>query len=683
MSVPAKLTCSAQLGYRKPLAPTDAEYVNPSRDVKQHLNEVARFFKRRAPRNGKLALLLALHDTFRREFWLGGLAMLLANVLQIASPLILKQLLESLSDTPATREKHRLPVPVVLSIALFANQMFMSLCLVHYQYLGQVVGNEVKAVITAAIFNKNLTLASRERSTWTGGKVANLITVDSQRIQSALLYANMIWSEPIAVIMALVILSLNLGWTMLCGLVLLVAGAKALDFAMGRLVARRMEINERIDRRIEWLHEVLRNIRFVKLHAWEPYFLRHILDTRDGEIRQQTKLLNLRNTIMSLSMALPSFAAMISFVLFMTLNRRLTPAEAFSSLALFNCLRKPLNILPLVMSQLVDAWISLQRVQTFLGVQDQEQTISFDPNGPEAVKIVDGCFSWDAAAMNHLSQGIPDAEPGTPTDRDHLVDIDEQDCVQASFVLQDINLDIDVGELVAVVGSVGSGKSTFLSSLANQTIQLGGKITLNTIPSFCSQTPWIMSASVRDNILLGKPMRRQWYDQVLHACALTPDLNTWSDGDSTLIGEQGITLSGGQKQRIGLARAIYADSDLILLDDPLSAVDADVGYHIFTHAIRGLLHGKTRVLVTHQEKLLPHCTRLLWLEKGHVKAFDTFLNLSAQGALHVDGMQVDQSLALQPAHHETRSEDEVSEPDEINAGKALDQKDSALTPPER
>ncbi|KGO64470.1 ABC transporter, integral membrane type 1 [Penicillium expansum] len=603
------------------LAGDDTRNQNPTRAVAIHQNIVFESFQLGLSHQRDFPLLWALHGAFKFEFWLAGIAMLFANLLQVMAPLLLRYFLVSLSDESSSHSNS-----LTFVALLFTTQMGMSFALVHYHYLGGVVGSQVKAVLTAMVFEKSLRLSNNESNEWTDGKISNLITVDSQRIQSALLYANMIWSEPVAVIVALTILFYNLTWSALSGLLLLGVGAKGLEFSMGWLMSRRMAINAAVDLRILSLLEGLRNMKFVKFHAWEPYFLRQISDVREAEFQQQHKLLSLQSTIMSLSTSLPSYAAMLSFIIFATIHGGLTAAETFSSLALFNCLRKPLNILPMVLNQLIDAWVSLQRIESFFMAEDEQKTIEWDFNAANVIEITNGYFSWNYAADGDILSPKINEETS-------LLSVHEESNMPgskiSSLALSNVNLQVKPGELIAVAGPVGAGKSALLLALAGQMSQTRGHVVLGATRSFCSQVPWIESGTVQENILFGKPLLQPWYDEVVEACALKPDLKTWEYGDATYIGEQGITLSGGQKQRLSLARTIYADTDLLLLDDPLSAVDADVGQHIFNKAILGLLRGKTCILVTHQTHIITQCDRVLWLEKGHIKASESLSNPSS------------------------------------------------------
>ena len=197
------------------------------------------------------------------------------------------------------------------------------------------------------------------------------------------------------------------------------------------------------------------------------------------------------------------------------------------------------------------------------------------------------------------------------------------------FQLMDLNFALGRDELVAVIGGVGSGKSSFLSALAGDMRRTEGHVIWGASKAFCAQYAWIQNTTVRNNILFGSEWDEDWYNEVIDACALRPDLNMLPEGDSTEIGEKGITMSGGQKQRLNIARAIYQRKEIVLMDDPLSAVDAHVGRHIFDNAICGLLRGKCRVLATHQLQVLNKCDRIIWMDEGFIQAIDTFDNLMA------------------------------------------------------
>jgi ABC-type bacteriocin/lantibiotic exporter with double-glycine peptidase domain len=198
-----------------------------------------------------------------------------------------------------------------------------------------------------------------------------------------------------------------------------------------------------------------------------------------------------------------------------------------------------------------------------------------------------------------------------------------------SFSLKNININIPRGQLVAIVGAVGSGKSSFLNALVGDMKKIGGTLEYGGTIGYCPQSAWIQNATVKDNILFGLPYDEEKYNRVIRDCCLERDIQILPDGDQTEIGERGINLSGGQKQRVNVARAVYFDADIVLLDDPLSAVDAHVGKYLFKNCIMGALQGKTRVLVTHQLHVLPNVDYVICINNGEVVESGTFQELMA------------------------------------------------------
>jgi ABC-type multidrug transport system ATPase subunit len=228
------------------------------------------------------------------------------------------------------------------------------------------------------------------------------------------------------------------------------------------------------------------------------------------------------------------------------------------------------------------------------------------------------------------------------------------------FMLKDIHLSVGRDELIGVIGTVGSGKSSLLAALAGDMRKTGGKGILGATRAFCPQYAWIQNATVKENVIFGRDYNGSWYNKVVDACALRPDLEMLPAGDATEIGERGITISGGQKQRLNIARAIYFDADIVLLDDPLSAVDAHVGRHIMDNAICGLLKGKCRILATHQLHVISRCDRIVWMDGGRIRAVDTYDNLMAKD---VDFQKLLASTAAE-GHDEEAEKEAVDGKDE-------------------
>ena len=492
---------------------------------------------------------------------------------------------------------------------------------------------------------------------WGNGRIINLMSTDTYRIDQAAGMFHMTWTSPIAIILTLVLLLINLTYSALSGFGLLVISMPILGRTIRSLFRRRARINKVTDQRVSLTQEILVAVRFVKYFGWETSFLDRIKQVRDREIRSIQVLLAIRNGINAVSMSMPIFASMLSFITFSLSQHVLDPAPIFSSLALFNSLRLPLNLLPLVIGQVIDALSSVQRIQDFLLAEEAADDITWDKENKNAIVLKNAAFTWERTPTQD-----PDNIPGRgPRDKKELKAAKEaqkkteresklsskrnsegnvngggMDSAstlakeqQEPFSIEGIDFTIGRGELIAVIGSVGCGKSSLLAALAGDMRRTAGAITLGATRAFCPQYAWIQNTTAKENITFGQGYKPEWYEQVVEACALKPDFEMLPNGDLTEIGERGITVSGGQKQRLNIARAIYFNADIVLMDDPLSAVDAHVGRHIMDHAICGLLKDKCRILATHQLHVLNRCDRIIWMRDGHIDTVDTFDNLMA------------------------------------------------------
>ncbi|PBP20899.1 ABC transporter [Diplocarpon rosae] len=741
------------VGYKRQLEQNDIWTVNPSRSAEIMTSKLQASFSIRVARGDKYPLLWAMHETFKFEFWFGGMCQFISNILQVVSPFTLRYLIQFATDAYEAQRTGQ-PAPHIgnglgLVFGITAMQMIQSLGTNHFIYRGMMVGGQARGVLISVIFEKAMNISGRAKAGgreiktepetvkesindakenpihakdqmkktgpkvaaeaaqgvsgdgtgWANGRVVNLMSVDTYRVDLAAGLFHMIWTAPVACIITLVLLIVNLTYSALAGFSLLIIGMPLLTKAVKSLFARRKLINKVTDQRVSLTQEILQSVRFVKFFGWESAFLARLQDIRNQEIRMIQVLLAIRNALNAVSMSLPIFASMLAFITYSLTSHDLAPAHVFSSLALFNSLRMPLNILPLVIGQVTDAWSSIIRIQEYLLSEEQEDEAKLDPDSASAIELKGADFTWERTvtqdpdhavapakskanpkaekkvekeiaktekkAAKHASSGADDS-PGATTPDDTSTLIEDRE----PFKLQNMNFTIGRNELIAVIGGVGSGKSSLLAALAGDmrmTNREKGEMIIGASRAFCPQYAWIQNATVRENILFGKDMSRDWYQKVIKACALEPDLEMLPQGDQTEIGERGITVSGGQKQRLNIARAIYFDADLILMDDPLSAVDAHVGRHIFDNAILGLLKDKARVLATHQLWVLNRCDRIIWMEDGRIQAVDTFDNLMKG---HVGFQLLMQTTAVEEQHAE---EDNVNE-DEVESEKKTQKK---------
>ncbi|XP_042161527.1 ATP-binding cassette sub-family C member 3 isoform X2 [Oncorhynchus tshawytscha] len=472
----------------------------------------------------------------------------------------------------------------------------------HFQYCF-VTGMRLRTAIIGAIYRKSLIITNAAKRTSTVGEIVNLMSVDAQRFMDLTTFLNMLWSAPLQIILALYFLWQNLGPSVLAGVAVMILLIPLNAAIAVRTRAYQVEQMHYKDARIKLMNEILNGIKVLKLYAWENSFKEKVLEIRQKELNvlRKTAYLGALSTMAWTSA--PFLVALMTFAVYVTVDKNniLDADKAFVSLSLFNILRFPLNMLPQVISSVVQASVSLKRIQDFLSHEELDPE-SVDRNNTatdSSVTVVNGKFTW--------------AKQDPPA-------------------LHNINLMVPQGSLLAVVGHVGCGKSSLVSALLGEMEKLEGHISIRGSVAYVPQQAWIQNATLRDNILFGKAYNEQKYRSCLEACALTPDLEVLPGGDLTEIGEKGINLSGGQRQRVSLARALYNEADVYLLDDPLSAVDSHVAKHIFDHVIgpEGALKGKTRILVTHGISFLPQVNNIMVMVEGRVSEMGSYQELLQQ-----------------------------------------------------
>ena len=362
------------------------------------------------------------------------------------------------------------------------------------------------------------------------------------------------------------------------------------------------------DRRTKLMDEVLNGIKVLKLYAWEPSFEDQILKIRDGEIGALKKAAYMNAFTTFLWTCAPFLVALSSFTVYVLIdpNNVLDAQTAFVSLTYFNMLRIPLNFLPQLLVYLVQVGVSLKRINKFMNSDELDpNNVTHDEDFHHPVLAENAEFAWENTSKPNL---------------------------------KDINLKVEDGSLTAVVGTVGSGKSSLLSALLGEMTRTKGMVNVHGKIAYVPQQAWIQNSTLQGNITFGKRYNKELYDRVVEACALKQDLEMLPGGDQTEIGEKGINLSGGQKQRVSVARSVYSNGSLYLLDDPLSAVDAHVGKHMFEKVIgpKGLLKNKTRVLVTHGVSFLPEVDNIVVMKDGCITETGSYTELLAQKGAFAD-----------------------------------------------
>uniref|UniRef100_A0A2C9K9A9 ABC-type glutathione-S-conjugate transporter n=1 Tax=Biomphalaria glabrata TaxID=6526 RepID=A0A2C9K9A9_BIOGL len=544
------------------------------------------------------SLLKVLIKVFGWSFFFTQILKLIADLLTFVTPMLIEEFI-SFNEH---RETEREWKGYILALSFFVVAM-LETCLFQYNaHLCLPIGMRVKSAVTAAVYKKALTISNESRKESTVGEIVNLMSVDCQRLQDVVGYLYVLWSMPLMIILALYMLWGTLGPSSMAGLGVLLLLMPINAWAASKQRTYQMQQMKTKDRRIKIMNEVLNGIKVLKLYAWEDSFQRKITSIREEELLTLKKTAYLVAVTMFIWTCAPYMVQLASFGTYIATSETsyLDPSTAFVSISLFNILRQPMALLPTMIPFLIQAIVSMQRLTTFLCSEDLESdVVDRSSDSDAAVQIENGTFTWDTS----LSQ---------PT-------------------LRRINVTIMPGSLVAIVGTVGSGKSSLLSAMLGEMKKLKGKVTLKDRLAYVSQEAWIQNATLRDNIIFDSPYNSSQYERVIDACALGPDLEIFPARDKTEIGEKGINLSGGQKQRVSLARAVYSQADTYLLDDPLSAVDSHVGKHIFKAVIshKGILRDKTRILVTHGIHWLPFVDHIIVVSNGQISeegSYDALLS---------------------------------------------------------
>ncbi|XP_033908710.3 multidrug resistance-associated protein 1-like isoform X2 [Acipenser ruthenus] len=546
-------------------------------------------------------LLRALARVFGPYFLSGTLCLVVHDVFMFSIPQVLSLLLAFMSDANAPLWKG-----YFYAALMFLVSCMQSLFNHQYMYSCFTVGMRVKTAVMGLVYRKSLVITNAARRTCTVGEIVNLVSADTQKLMDFVVYFNAVWLAPIEITLCLFFLWQHLGPSALAGIATII-----LIFPLNGVIAKqRSKLQEvqmkHTDGRIKLMNEILNGIKILKFYAWEKAFMERVLGYRAKEL----KALKKSQILYSISIAsFNSSTFLIAFVMFgvyVLIDKRnvLDAQKVFVSMALINILKTPLSLLPFSMSTTMQAVVSLKRLGKFLCQEElKSDNVDRTPSHPgSSVLVENGIFSW--------------SRDGAPC-------------------LKKINVSVARGSLVAVVGHVGSGKSSLLSALLGEMEKKNGRVSLQGSVAYVPQQAWIQNATLRDNIVFGRERKESWYQRVVEACALMPDLEILPAGDETEIGEKGLNLSGGQKQRVSLARAVYRKADVYLLDDPLSAVDAHVGQHIFEKVIgpKGVLRDRTRVLVTHGLSYLPQVDLILVLVDGEITEMGSYQELlNRQGA---------------------------------------------------
>ncbi|ORY27673.1 P-loop containing nucleoside triphosphate hydrolase protein [Naematelia encephala] len=591
-------------------------------------------------RSGRRAASItwALNDVMT-GFWAGGFFKVAGDTAQLMSPLVVKSLIRFSQKVYDANQDGSAPPNIGrgigMAIGLWALTIMQSICQHQFFFRSMAIGVLARATLISAVYQRAVSLTAQGRAQHPNGKIINHVSSDISRIDYCAQWFHAIWTAPIQLLVTLILLLVQIGPSALVGFSLFVILAPLQTWFMKISFIVRKKSMVWTDARAKLLRELLSSMQIIKVFTYEVPFLKRLQHIRRKEMLGVRSILIIRAANQAMAFSIPTIAAVLSFVTYASTHNGLDPALIFTSLAFFNLLRQPLMFLPRALSTLTDAQNAVDRLSEVFEAEVLPGTerVAIDKDLDVAVRVQHATFKW--VAESSMESEITKEKPHLmePTSTSPLEQVprhsqSSQQTLVGPFTIPDLYMEIPRGRLVAIVGSVGSGKSSLLQGLIGEMNTTHGSVQFGGNLAYCQQNAWIQNASLRDNVVFGQAWDEHRYWQAVRDASLIADLEILPDGDLTEIGEKGVNLSGGQKQRVNIARALYFDAEVILFDDPLSAVDAHVGKALFENAILGLRRrGKTVILVTHALHFLSSVDYIYTLHDGRVVEEGSFNQL--------------------------------------------------------
>ncbi|XP_047457991.1 ATP-binding cassette sub-family C member 4-like [Mugil cephalus] len=595
-----------RVGYKRKLEEDDMYKVLPG-DASDRLGDELQWYwnqevQQAAKDRRPPELTRALIQCYWKSYSLIGIYIFFQEIIKVVQPVLLGKLIEYFESQDSGN-----PVSVNEAYGYAAGIMVstFSLSVLHhlYFYLVQRAGMKIRVAMCHMIYRKALCLNNTAMAQTTTGQIVNLLSNDVNKFDEVTLYLHFLWVGPLQAVSVILLLMYAIGPSCLAGMAVFFI-LMPVQTMFGRLFSSlRDETAVLTDERIRTMNEVISGIRVIKMYGWEKPFGALVDEVRRMEISKIMKSSYLRGLNMASFFMASKVIIFVTICVYVLTGNELSASRVFMAVSLYGAVRLTITLFfPYAIEKISECLISIRRIKKFLLL--------------------------DEVAPHHL--GLPVTEK-----KDCIVKVQDLICYwDKRFevpTLQNVSFTVRPEQLLAVIGPVGAGKSSLLSAILGELSHESGVVKVKGDLTYTSQQPWILHGTIRSNILFGKELNPKKYDRVLRACALKRDLDLLPGGDLAMVGDRGANLSGGQKARVSLARAVYHDADIYLLDDPLSAVDAEVGRHLFEECICGLLKKKPRVLVTHQLQYLKAADHIIVLKEGQMVAQGTYSELQGSG----------------------------------------------------
>ncbi|NWR10247.1 MRP4 protein, partial [Paradoxornis webbianus] len=621
------------IGHKRKLEEDDMYKVLPE-DSSEKLGEELQWYwdkeVQKAKKRGKTPhLTKAIILCYWKSYLVFGIFTMIEETLKVIQPIFLGKIINFFEKDDPSNE-------VALNSAYcFAGALSVCtliLAIMHHLYFYHVqrAGMKLRVAMCHMIYRKALRLSNVAMAKTTTGQIVNLLSNDVNKFDQVTIFLHFLWAGPLQAVAVTVLLWMEIGPSCLAGMAVLII-LLPVQTCIGRLFSSlRSKTAALTDVRIRTMNEVISGMKIIKMYAWEKSFAELVNGLRRKEIAMVMRSSYLRGLNLASFFVASKITVFMTFLAYVLLGNVISASKVFVAVSLYGAVRLTVTLFfPSAVERVSESMISIRRIKNFLML---DEVSHFNPqlqgnNENIILHVQDLTCYWDKSVE-------------TPA-------------------LQQISFTVRRGELLAVIGPVGAGKSSLLSAVLGELPKDKGLINVTGRIAYVSQQPWVFSGTVRSNILFDKEYEKEKYENVLKVCALKKDLELLANGDLTVIGDRGATLSGGQKARVNLARlvlfaaskickvAVYQDADIYLLDDPLSAVDAEVGRHLFEKCICQALQQKISVLVTHQLQYLHAANQILILKDGKMVGKGTYEEFLRSGIDFASLLKKDEEVVEQ------------------------------------
>uniref|UniRef100_A0AAX7THM5 Multidrug resistance-associated protein 4 n=1 Tax=Astatotilapia calliptera TaxID=8154 RepID=A0AAX7THM5_ASTCA len=583
----------------------------------------------------KPQLSRVLIKCYGKSYALAGLFEFFLEAIKVIQPLLLGKIILFFENYHPD-DQRSLCMAYVYAAAMSISTFGLTILQHLYYYHVQRTGMRIRVAMCHMIYRKALGLSTESIGRTTTGQIVNLLSNDVNHFDEITLRLHYLWAGPLQAMVIIVFLWYEIGPSCLAG-VATIAVMMPIQTWFGKLFGIfRSKTAVLTDSRIRIMNEVVSGIRIIKMYVWEKWFSALVTEVRKKEISRILKSSYLRGLNMASFFASSKLIIFVTFTVYTLLGNTMTASQVFVTMSLYGTIKVTLTLFfPLAIEKLSETVVSIRRIKNFLLLEEIERKNIMLPlaeKGGNSIEIEKLTCYWDKSL-------------DAPS-------------------LQNVSITAKSHQLLTVIGPVGAGKSSLLSAILGELPRDTGTLKVKGQLTYASQQPWVFPGTIRSNILFGRELNPKKYEQVLRACALKKDLEMFPDGDLTLIGDRGATLSGGQKARVNLARAVYEDADIYLLDDPLSAVDAEVGKHLFDKYPYVFIHMKYSIF--YMELLIVRLDLSFQFNTGHFMALYTLCSEITNSKTMfkykdvLGSFLVLQVEAIQTIAEETRAEGNVS-----------------------